>query len=60
MIRALLKGASLTGFETALEDVHVNPDPEEEEPLQLIVEIIEKALAQVMHHITPLKPSACG
>ena len=38
-MRALLKGESLTAFETALEDVHVNLDPEEEEPLQLTIEI---------------------
>ena len=33
MIRALLKVGSLTAFESALKDVRVNPDPEEEEPL---------------------------
>lgn len=52
-IRALLKGESLTAFETALEDVRVNPDPEEEEPLQMTVEIIEKALAQVAQSVFP-------
>ena len=52
-IRALLKGESLTAFETALEDVRVNPDPEEDEPLQLTIENIEKALAQVAHSVFP-------
>ena len=31
-IQALLKGESVTSFETALEDVRVNPDPEETRP----------------------------
>ena len=52
-IRALLKGESLTAFETALEDVRVNPDPEEEEPLQLTIDLIEKALAQVAQSVFP-------
>ena len=50
-IRALVKGKSLTAFETVLEDVRVNPDPEEEEPLQMTIEIIEKAFAQVAHSV---------
>ena len=52
-IRALLKGESLTAFETALEDVRVNPDPEEEEPLLLTIDLIEKALAQVAQSVFP-------
>ena len=52
-IRALLKGESLTAFETALEAVHTNPDPDKAEPLQLTVEIVDKALVQVAHSVFP-------
>jgi hypothetical protein len=52
-IRALFKGESLTAFETALEDVRVNPDEEEDEPLPMTIEIIEKALALVAHSVFP-------
>ena len=52
-IRALLKGKSLTSFETVRDDVHVNPDPDEEEPLQMTIETIKKALAQVAHSMFP-------
>ena len=52
-IRALLKEKSLTAFETTLEDVWVNLDPDEKEPLQLTIEIIEKALAHVAHLVFP-------
>jgi hypothetical protein len=52
-IRALFKGESLTAFETALEDVRVNPEEDEDQPLPLTVEIIDKALALVAHSVFP-------
>ena len=52
-IQALLMGESLTAFETALEDAHVNPDPEDDEPLSLSIEIIELALLLVSHSVFP-------
>jgi hypothetical protein len=52
-IRAILKGESLTAFETALEDSRVNPDAEDEQPLPLTTEVIEKALSLVAHSVFP-------
>ena len=43
----------MTAFETALEDMQFNPDPDDEEPLQLTVKIVEKGLAQVAHLVFP-------
>ena len=63
MIQALLEGETFVAFENALEDVRVNPDPEEEEPLQMTIKIIEKALAQVAHSVFPhraLETQPCG
>ena len=51
-LRALLKGESLTAFDTALEDVRINPDLDEA-PLPLSNEIIEEALAQVATTVFP-------
>ena len=44
---------ALTAFETALEDVRVNLDPDDEEPLQLIIANIKKALTQIAHLVFP-------
>ena len=51
-LRALLKGESLTAFDTALEDVRINPDVDEA-PLPLSNELIDEALGQVATTVFP-------
>jgi hypothetical protein len=52
-IRALLKGESLTAFETALEDVRVDPDPNIQAPLPLTLEHIIDPMDQVAEAVFP-------
>jgi hypothetical protein len=48
-----LKGESLTAFDTALEDVRVDPDPNIIAPLPLILEHINDAMDQVANTVFP-------
>jgi hypothetical protein len=52
-VRALLKGKSLTAFDTALEDVRIDPDPNVIAPLPLILEHINDAMDQVANTVFP-------
>jgi hypothetical protein len=52
-IRALLKGESLTAFDTALEDARVDPDPNVQAPLQLTLEHIVDSMDQVADTVFP-------
>jgi hypothetical protein len=52
-IRALLKGESLTAFETALEDVCVDPDPDANALQALMIEHIGRAMDQVSNAVFP-------
>jgi hypothetical protein len=52
-IRALLKGNGLTAFETALEDVHVDPDPNVNALQALTIEHIGHAMNQVSNAVFP-------
>jgi hypothetical protein len=52
-IRALLKGESLTAFETALEDVCVDPDPDANALQALTIEHIGRAMDQVSNAVFP-------
>jgi hypothetical protein len=53
MIRALLKGESLTAFNKALEDARVDPDPNVQAPLQLTLEQIVDSMDQVADTVFP-------
>jgi hypothetical protein len=50
-IRALLKGQSLTAFETALEDVQVDPDPNANALQALTIEHIGRTMDQVSNAV---------
>jgi hypothetical protein len=52
-ICALLKGESLTAFETALEDVQVDPDPNANALQALTIEHIGRAMDQVSNAVFP-------
>jgi hypothetical protein len=52
-IRALLKGKSLTAFETALEEVRVDPDPDVNALQALTIEHIGCAMDQVSNAVFP-------
>jgi hypothetical protein len=52
-IHALLKGKSLTAFDTALEDARVDPNPNEQAPLQLTLEQIIDSMDQVADAVFP-------
>jgi hypothetical protein len=52
-IRALLKGESLTAFETALEDVQVDLDPNANALQALTIEHIGRAMDQVSNAVFP-------
>jgi hypothetical protein len=52
-ICALLKGESLTAFETALEDVRVDPDPDVNALQALTIEHIGRAMDQVSNAVFP-------
>jgi hypothetical protein len=52
-IRNLLEGESLTAFDKALEDVRVDPDPDEQAPLQLTLEHIIDSMDQVADTVFP-------
>ena len=52
-IVAILKGDSLTAFEAALEDVRINPDPNQEDPVPMTIEHIEIALRAVTNIVFP-------
>jgi hypothetical protein len=52
-IRALLKGASLTAFETALEDVRVDPDPNVNTLQALTIKHIGGAMDQTSNAVFP-------
>jgi hypothetical protein len=52
-IRTLLKGKSLTAFETALEDVCVDPDPDVNTRQALTIEHIGRAMDQVSNAVSP-------
>jgi hypothetical protein len=52
-IHALLKGDSLTAFETALEDVQVDPDPNINALQALTIKHIGRAMDQVLNAIFP-------
>jgi hypothetical protein len=54
-IAAILKGDSLTAYETALEDIRVNPDPENEAQIAITIEHIETALRAVTTIIFPFR-----
>jgi hypothetical protein len=64
-ISAILKGDSLTAFETAMEDARVDPDPEEDDeesaaPLDMTNEMVETCLRSVTETVFPFPtfPSA--
>jgi hypothetical protein len=52
-IRALLKGESLTAFETTLEDVRVDPDPNANALQALTIEHIGRAMDQISNAVFP-------
>jgi hypothetical protein len=52
-IHTLLKGESLTAFETALEDVPVDPDPNVNQLQALTIEHIGRAMDQVSNAVFP-------
>jgi hypothetical protein len=52
-IRALLKGESLTAFDTALEDVRVDPDPNVQALVPLTVDHIGQAMESVATTVFP-------
>jgi hypothetical protein len=57
-ISAILKGDSLTAFETAMENARVNPDPEEDNkesnaPLDMTNEMVETCLCSVTETVFP-------
>jgi hypothetical protein len=52
-IRALLKGESLTAFDTALEDVRVDPDPNVQALVPLTLDHIGDAMDQVATAVFP-------
>jgi hypothetical protein len=52
-IRALLKGESLTAFDTALEDVRVDPDPNVQALVPLTVDHIGQAMDNVATAVFP-------
>jgi hypothetical protein len=52
-IRALFKGESLTAFETALEDVRVDPDPKVNALQALTIKHIGRAMDQVSNSVFP-------
>jgi hypothetical protein len=52
-IRALLKGESLTAFETALEDVQVDLDPNVNTLQALTIKHIGRAMDQVSNSVFP-------
>jgi hypothetical protein len=54
-IRALLKGKSLTAFETALEDVRVDPDPNANTLQALTIKHIGRTMDQVSNAVFPLR-----
>jgi hypothetical protein len=56
-VAAVLKGDSLTAFETALEDARVNPDPDNDDnvPLPMTVEHIESSLRSVTEIVFPFR-----
>ena len=57
-VAAIIRGDSLTAFETALEDARVDPDPEDEEdpaPLVMTQEHIETALRAVTSVVFPFR-----
>jgi hypothetical protein len=59
-ISAILKGDSLTAFDTAMEDARVNPDPEEDDeesaaPLDMTNEMVENCLRSVTETVFPFR-----
>jgi hypothetical protein len=54
-VAVILKGDSLTAFETAMEDARVDPDPNQQEPVAMTNEHVEKSLRAVTTKVFPFR-----
>jgi type IV secretory pathway VirB10-like protein len=54
-VAAILQGDSLTSFETALEDLRIDPDPNNQVPVVLTIEHVETALRAVTTVVFPFR-----